>query len=133
MKQYSSLEIEIEPLLSSSVALRNHSDEIVKQRLPERPPATLLLASIGDCFAKTINQVSRQEQLAIWRSIENLLVNGTEEVKNAIATGLLETVLNEMSAGRLDWFSQVENMGNATLAYCKSWDAFCGVVYARPK
>ena len=66
------------------------------------------------------------ELRAIFEMIEDLMVRGDEEVKDAVATCFLENLQNSESAGRIKAESFVPLLGKESRAYCRAWDAFTG-------
>lgn len=62
----------------------------------------------------------------IFNYIEFLMCNGDMAVQNAIATCLLEALLNE-DTDEIQFIKFSKYLGKETLAYCKAWNEFCGV------
>ncbi|MEM9538602.1 MAG: hypothetical protein AAGA60_03720 [Cyanobacteria bacterium P01_E01_bin.42] len=63
----------------------------------------------------------------IFLIIENLMLRGDEEVKDAVATCFLENLLNETSFGTINVNEFVHFLGEESYRYCKEWDDFTGV------
>lgn len=63
--------------------------------------------------------------MAIWETVEELMMSGDERVKNAVATGFLEAILAAASGG-LSIVSLARHFGPATMGYCRAWDAVTG-------
>jgi hypothetical protein len=58
---------------------------------------------------------------------ERLMVEGDNEVKDAVATCFLENLLNIAGTEQLDASKFVDLLGPESRAYCKAWDEFTGV------
>lgn len=75
--------------------------------------------------------LSRMANLRTWPVVfdvaERLMVEGDNEVKDAVATCFLENLLNVASAGRIDASKFVDLLGPESRAYCRAWDEFTGV------
>jgi len=93
---------------------------------PDVPPTTIVFSMLGRAFCRHANRTTEEQMVAIWKTVEELILNGDDAVKNAVATGFLEAVLSESSAGRCSISSVSGHFGPATIAYCKAWDEFTG-------
>lgn len=58
---------------------------------------------------------------------EMWLNNGTDEVKDAVATCFLENLANSVSWGRISGKNFVRHLGKESKKYCRAWDEFTGV------
>ena len=63
---------------------------------------------------------------AIFGHVESLLDDGTEEVKDAVATCFLENLVNRLEPGTAYRELFTGLLGPKSLAYCKEWSAFSG-------
>ena len=118
----------IQKLLAVGDFLRGDYDALIEDWSPDTPPITIAFSIFGRSIASACNQLSEERHQRIWSCVEGLMNEDSELVKNAVATGLLEAILSEASAGRLDVRSFATCLGPETVAYCKSWDSFTGVV-----
>ncbi len=73
-----------------------------------------------------IEEFKEQELQVIFDLIESMIVEGTEEVKDAACTGFLESILNPITADSP--FLELVNrlVGPHSRAYCKAWLEFSG-------
>src|SRR3989304_4949727 len=95
------------PAVCSKLADADPLFEQVRQRLeaewnPEVPPVTILFGCYGEAFAQRV-QRQNCELSTILAVVEDLMQNGSEQVRNAVATGFWEAVLAESSGGRFDF------------------------------
>jgi hypothetical protein len=93
---------------------------------PDDPPNTLLFSAFGRTLCCEIKSLTPSQLKASWKAVEDLAVNGSSEVQNAVKTGLIEAVLSESSSGRFNVASVTQLLGPSTRAYCKAWDDFTG-------
>jgi hypothetical protein len=61
----------------------------------------------------------------IFNFAELLMVDGSPEVNEAVATCFLENLINNAAGGRIST-SFVFLLGPESKAYCRGWDEFCG-------
>lgn len=112
-------------LIEADAAFRAVFDRVKVQSAPDAPPTTVILAFYGRHVAERVGLGA--DMSPVMDVIEDLMMNGNREVKNAVATGFWEAILAEASAGRFDFKSIASHVGPASRAYCKAWDAFTGV------
>ena len=94
--------------------------------VPDDPPNTLLFSAFGRALCCDIEHLTPSQLKTSWETVEDLAISGSSEVRNAVATGLIEAVLSESSSGRFNVASVIPLLGPATRAYCKAWDEFTG-------
>lgn len=63
---------------------------------------------------------------AVFGQVESLIGEGTEPVKDAVATCFLENIVNRIEPGTAWRGLFVGLLGPRSLAFCKAWDAFSG-------
>lgn len=113
-------------LVQASPALKRCLDAIEADWSPDVPPTTIVFAALGRCFSSEHETISRDETKSIWACVEDLLVSGNDQVKNGIATGFVEAVLGDVSAGRLKADTLAGLIGEETVRYCRAWNKFTG-------
>ena len=103
------------------------AERLAKEWVPESPPITALMYEFG----RVIANAARSERVEIVRDsmllVEQLMKDGDQDLKDAVATGLLECLLAEASAGKLNFAVIVPYLGKHSRAYCRAWDSFTGV------
>ena len=116
----------IERLIGVSPVLKKSYQALMSEWQPQSPPITLVFAALGRCVSVEQDQLSHEVAKSIWSTVEDLLVSGSEVVKDAVATGFTEAVLSEVSSGRLSSSRFVPYIGSTTRMYCQEWDKFSG-------
>jgi hypothetical protein len=101
--------------------------ELEREWKPELPPSTVAMAEIGRSVAAGLHEIPDRELRVLLASLEELLANGDEETRIAVATGFLEALLAQSSAGRLDFSKIAPFLGKESRKYCIEWDRFTGV------
>lgn len=91
---------------------------------PDLEIPTLWMGDVGRAVAHVLDQLSPGARRAVFDVVERYLAGGSERMKDAVATGLLEAVASEVSAGRLDGPALATLLGPASRAYLDAWDQF---------
>jgi hypothetical protein len=118
---------EIATLLAGcSEVLRAELERVQEYWTPDAPPPTVALGALGTALIETLTSVTDDELCRIASTVEQVLVEGSENAKNAVATGFLEAVLSasddEPTATRF-----LRKLGHHSQEYCKAWNQFCGI------
>lgn len=113
-------------VIGSFPPLANTLSNLNEEWRPQYPPATLLYAAFGQAIATLAVQLNDLEKTRILDCIEELLSQGDESVKAAVATGLIESLLSESSANRFDFRIISDYLGLRTKQHCLDWDRFTG-------
>lgn len=87
---------------------------------------TTKLYPFSDYVVATIKSGDNDEIKKIFDFVEFLLHEGSNEVKDAIATGFLEDLLNK-DPDEIRFIKFTQYLGKETIAYCRAWNEFCGV------
>jgi hypothetical protein len=100
-------------------------DHLRNDWLPDAPPFSVAMGTLGRALAAGASAVDDDGIRRIAGVIETLMTSGTEDVKNGIATGLLEAIVSssdtEPGALRL-----LRCLGTESRKYCRAWDEFSG-------
>lgn len=96
--------------------------------ISDATPETLKFSNLAVDFARAINAGATDEDIRQVLAIaEHGLQDGSTDLKDAVATGFLERLMAEASAGRLDFRRIAPNLGHRSRQYCREWDDFTGV------
>jgi hypothetical protein len=93
---------------------------------PTAPPDIFLFSEFGVAITRIVDNVEESQIAELFDAIEDYMRNGDENVGAAVATGLLEALLNESSAKRFDFQKVSRFLGDRTKEYCVAWDRFTG-------
>ena len=94
---------------------------------PDAPPVTIAWAEMAHAIASHVMNIPEDSSAALFNHAEGLLVQGDEDTKAGVATGFLESLLAQSSAGRMDFQLIGPLLGKECREYCRAWDTFCGV------
>ena len=89
-------------------------------------PLTIRLAYLAKAFARRANELTPDQRRQVLRVLEQVLFDGSEYDRTAVATGFFEALLSASDQGfdlRLVW----DDMGPESRAYCLAWNEFTGV------
>jgi hypothetical protein len=121
----------VSSLIQASTELKAADSEMISWWEPDQVAPTVRMAGFGARFAASFDLISESERERILELIEQFLEEGDDTVKDSVATGFLEALLAESSAGRFD-FSQIETtLGPKSRAYCRAWNRFTGAAEER--
>jgi hypothetical protein len=102
--------------------------ELVRLRadwLPDAPPPTVAMGALGAALVRVLPEATQQDLQCLAETVEEILRSGTEQSKNAVATGFLEAVVaRSNSTPEVVCFTKV--LGPLAREYCREWDKFTG-------
>lgn len=85
-------------------------------------PTTLLFSILGGSFAETFQHLSKDEQSHIFRTIENSMTSGDDELRAYVATGFLEAT-HSRACKETELMSELNaRLGVASKAYLDEWE-----------
>jgi hypothetical protein len=90
------------------------------------PPYTILFGQIGHALAIAASRMKDDEKERVFSAIELIMTEGTRQTRDAVATGLLEALQADASAGFLDFREVAPFLGDKSIEYCRAWDEFTG-------
>lgn len=73
------------------------------------------------------NKANSEYLRSIFLFIEQLMVEGDDDVQTAAATCFLENIINSTGWEKIPASTFVEFLGEESKKYCKAWDEFTGV------
>ena len=101
-------------------------NNIVNDWAPEKPPVTLIMAEFGKVFVEAAKSNELGVLMLGLELVEDCMKDD-QSVRDAVATGLLECLLAESSAQRLDFALIAQHLGAKSKTFCREWDTFTGV------
>ena len=93
---------------------------------PDLPPSTVAMGTVARTLAAGMDRTPRDQIRKLLDFVEKLLTKADSNTKDAVATGFLESLLGEASAGRLDFAVIDALLGDESRNYCHAWDNFTG-------
>ena len=117
----------IERIANTANQLRFAREQLCTEWLPDLPPLTIVFSAFGRALCESASSMSGEELAHVCDVAEDLLVHGDDAVKDAVATGMFESVLAQSSSGKFELVTIAPFLGPKTKEYCRSWDAFTGV------
>lgn len=115
-----------ERLVGIALPFRIAYESVVAKWAPDPVPVTIIFSAIGRAFSGYIDQINDSDKSIFWKEVDLLISAGDEEVKNAICTGLIEAVADEVSSGKIGCSCFIEHVGPKARDYWRAWDAFTG-------
>jgi hypothetical protein len=108
-------------------AFRAAAERARADSYPDSVPPTFLAGVIAVGMARSApTDFSDHDLLTLCEFVEKALHDGSQAVGEIIATGFLEGLMGEASAGRFDFTRLSVFLGPETRKYCHAWDAFTG-------
>ncbi|MGH3348734.1 MAG: DUF7674 family protein [Nocardioides sp.] len=101
-------------------ALRSRGDEAE----PDHEIPVLWLGTVGRALVAVLPQLDEAQAATAFEIVERYVEGGSSSMKDALCTGLLEAVADEVSAGRLDGPTLAALLGPESRAYVDAWDQF---------
>ncbi|OCG76239.1 hypothetical protein A9G42_08345 [Gilliamella sp. Nev6-6] len=90
----------------------------------EDPPYIFLFSKVGKVIANNISYCDDKERLEIFSHIESGINSGDEYLSTAVATGLIEALVNT-SDGNPELWDRIEDyLGTESKKYALAWKNF---------
>lgn len=90
------------------------------------PGLCLDITIFSNYVIRLIQEGSSSNLNDIFNVVEDFIVNGDEEVGDAITTCFLENLIN-VTGTRISADSYINLLGEKSKEYCKAWDIFTGI------
>ncbi len=95
-------------------------EEKVKEEFRPHPPGINSLCDrIGRSISENIDSIENAAD--IFQLIEEGISNGTDELRDAIATGLIEAMISESDGHPGKWDGMFPHLGPQCAVYAKAW------------
>ena len=122
------LSIFVSQLSTLDQVFKNTANEIYKEWVDDPPvPVCILVGAMGDVIRDELHRFDDNLLSQIFKLVEDALVQGDDQTKDAVATCLLENLQNYASGGTFDFGKISRFLGNESRSFCKAWDRFTGV------
>jgi hypothetical protein len=94
---------------------------------PASPPVTIVMSDLARTTLRCLGGLTAQKRADLFGIIDKGLGEGNDSTKNAIATGFLETLLNQVSTSELEASEVYSLLQPMAKEYCLEWNRFCGI------
>jgi hypothetical protein len=111
-------------LAAIAPALAAADAEAVADWAPDEVPPTIRMGGLARAMVAAAGDLTLDEVRGIFAMVEDLMVDGPEDVRVAVATGFLEDLMSELAHGRVDMATIAEFLGPASRAHCEAWEQF---------
>lgn len=95
-----------------------------EQPTPDPELPVLWLSSVGHAVAGALPGLTDAARRKIFGVVEEVMVSGTETLRTAVATGLLEALASDMDRSPALRGLAVPLLGTRSRAYLDAWDDF---------
>ncbi|WP_017976845.1 hypothetical protein [Actinopolyspora halophila] len=85
-------------------------------------PVLLRLAALGSSFAARVNRMSARQREQLLGRLDEVLLSGAENERNAVATGFLEALVGAYDRGVFDLATIWNELGAESRHYIKLWN-----------
>lgn len=118
LERFSSRLEQITPLVGAAL----EADDV--PRTPDVETPTLWLADVGHAVAGTLGSLPPEAAEAVFGLIEEVLRTGSEPIRTAVATGLLEALAGDLDRGVVTQEQLAPLLGPESRAYLRAWDEY---------
>lgn len=108
-------------LIAASNAAKSAHNEVVDEWRPERPPVTTLFASLGDRIAGDFVNAGGDVNRRVFSLIEQAMDSDDQKLVTAVATGLIEALVNRASRSEGLWIEMASLMGPRSRHHAEAW------------
>lgn len=111
----------VENLMSASDFIKNAVHETIEYWAPDPPPVIILFSALGHELARQFDSLEDRTRARIFNQIEEGMDSKDEQLKTAVATGMIEAIFSE--AFKDDQLSQriKLELGPASVRYVDAW------------
>ena len=95
-----------------------------EERTPDMEMPVLWMSSVGHAIAAVLPSLPAASQRAVLDLVEDQMASGSELLRTAVATGLLEALAHDMDRARVPRNLVLSLLGGQSRAYLDAWDAF---------
>ena len=114
----------IRNLVSDDPPLKEVLDRCLCDWEPEMPPTTILFAKVGNAIGDYLNVCSANQRHKIFTGIEIAMTDPDENLKTAMATGLIESLVTKADKQEGLWAQLEQYFGPISKNHALSWRKF---------
>jgi hypothetical protein len=94
---------------------------------PDHPPPSLVMAAYAATVCQHISDLSTICRRTIFEAVEDIMTDGEDDAKDAVATSFLEGLQARASCGSFNFRDVADLLDPKSRDYCREWDKFTGV------
>ena len=114
----------VNAFVDQSLDLKLAHQKMLDEWMPENPPLTILFGALGD---QVIENLSGREEAAnrrIFQLVETAMASDDEELRTAVATGLIEAVVTKTDGKEALWQYALSLFGDLSKKHAEWWRGF---------
>ena len=108
-------------LIATSGEVEKAYKEVIEEWSPEEPPITTLFACLGDRIVECLRSTDAEINRRLFELIEQAMDSGTELLKTAVATGLIESLVTQAWKDSVLLKEILILMGPRSRKYAEAW------------
>lgn len=102
----------------------NDLEQYMKYWNTEEPLTILIFSRIGSSVLKNFDKMNEKEKKILFKHIEKGMISDSENLSIAVATGLIEAIVNRTNDDDEVWKKIVELLGEKSLRHALAWRNF---------
>jgi hypothetical protein len=114
----------VEKLAAITPAIGDALEADGEQRTPDMEMPVLWMSSVGHAVAAVLPALPAATRVAVLDVVEGGMASGSEPLRTAVATGLLEALAHDMDRARVPRDLVAPLLGAQSRAYLDAWDTF---------
>lgn len=95
-----------------------------EQREPDLELNVAWMARVGHAIVTCLPQLREETAIGVFDLVERTLREGSQPIQDAVATGMLEAISNDLDLGRVTHARLAALIGPESRAYLLAWDEF---------
>ncbi|MCU7784394.1 hypothetical protein [Lelliottia amnigena] len=107
-----------------SVYIKNAVNRCLDYWAPEQAPLILLFSVIGKSLVNQFNMFNDADKAMLFQHIEDGMLSNDDDLATAVATGLVESLVNASDGNDELWGKIVQNLGIESQKHAIAWRNF---------
>ena len=111
----------VELLAAASGGARAAYHEVLDEWRPDEPPTTILFSALGNQIAEEFNCADTETNNRVFSLIEQAMQSNDQRLTTAVATGLIEALVNRAVQSTGLWNEMAPLLGPKSLHHAEAW------------
>lgn len=111
----------VELLAAASGGARAAYHEVLDEWRPDEPPTTILFSALGNQIAEEFNCADTETNNRVFSLIEQAMQSNDQRLTTAVATGLIEALVNRAVQSAGLWNEMAPLLGPKSLHHAEAW------------